>query len=387
MQEVLKIEKLLLTLMLLTAYIYAEPICTSVDTEAIKNLHSKATKELKLFTLAHEESSILCEAIVNSDKAVVVATYQGQDGNESLADGYLLSIVVAVVSGENGKILQSTFLKDIATSDAVEVKKLSIDTKTYSQLSKYQPFGIRIEQGVYVTQGHAMSQEYLTLFESRKNAIDTLLYNYELDGDYMMCEDYRICSGNTVKYEITAACKMHNHCPIAIKTLSMPYYILPITDEEPIEKSFAESSSRTLTFKKGKYVQVKTNSSKGANKKLTFDEVEKGAKNAKHYSCYTLAELIYDPLYNEEKFKKVAQLNDIAYYLQKSGNNLEAVMLLEVLLKKFPNRTVAYYNLADAYWELGRKKEAKAMYETYVKQMRANGKEKRIPKVILERVR
>ena len=381
-------KKLLLTLMLLTAYIYAKPICTSVDTEAIKKLHSKATKELKRFTLPREESSILCEAIVNSDKAVVVATYQGQDGNESLADGYLLSIVVAVVSGENGKILQSTFLKDIATSDAVEVKKLSIDTKTYSQLSKYQPFGISIEQGVYVTQGHAMSQEYLSIFESRKNSIDTLLYNYELDGDYMMCEDYHICSGNTVTYEIMAACKTHNHCPMAIKTLSMPYYILPITDdEEPIEKSFAESSSRTLTFKKGKYVQVKTNSSKGANKNLTFDEVEKGAKNAKHYSRYTLAELIYDPLYNEEKFKKVAQLNDIAYYLQKSGNNLEAVMLLEVLLKKFPNRTVAYYNLADAYWELGRKKEAKSMYETYVKQMRARRKGKRVPQIVLERVR
>ena len=57
--------------------------------------------------------------------------------------------------------------------------------------------------------------------------------------------------------------------------------------------------------------------------------------------------------------------------MQKSGNNLEAVMLLEVLLKEFPKRTVAYYNLADAYWELGRKKEAKRMYATYVHQMKA----------------
>ena len=381
-------KKLLLTLIILTLHSYAKPTCTPVEREAIKKLYSKETKELKLFTLRYEENSVLCEAIPNSSKAVVVATYQGQDGDESLDDGYLLSIAVAVVDGENAKVLQSKFLKNIATSDAVEVKKLTIDTKTYRHLSKYQPFGIKIEQGVDVSQSHAMYQEYLSIFESRENAIETLLYNYELEGDYMMCEDYRVCSGSTVEYEITAPCKAHNYCAVNIKTLRKPYYILPITDdEEPLEKPFAESHSKTLIFQNGKYVQTKRENGENSNKKLTFDEVEKGAKNAKHYSRYELAELIYEPLYTVGKFKKVTQLNDIAYYMQKSGDNLEAVMLLEVLLKEFPERTVAYYNLADAYWELGRKKEAKRMYATYVQQMKAKGKEKKIPKVVLERGR
>jgi len=79
--------------------------------------------------------------------------------------------------------------------------------------------------------------------------------------------------------------------------------------------------------------------------------------------------------------------NNIAYYLQKSGKNREAVYLLQKIVSKFYYRAVAYYNLGDAYWALGQKKKAKKMYEIYVKQMKARGKGKRIPKILKERVR
>jgi len=84
--------------------------------------------------------------------------------------------------------------------------------------------------------------------------------------------------------------------------------------------------------------------------------------------------------------KTLTPYNNIAYYLQKAGANEEAVYLLEKIIEKFPKRTVAYYNLGDAYWALGWKEEAKKVYETYVKQMIAKGKEKRIPKVIKQRI-
>ncbi len=83
--------------------------------------------------------------------------------------------------------------------------------------------------------------------------------------------------------------------------------------------------------------------------------------------------------------KTLTDYNNIAYYLQKAGTNKEAVYLLEKILEKFPNRTVAYYNLGDAYWELGEKKRAKKAYLTYVEMMKAKGKEKRIPKVVKDR--
>jgi len=84
--------------------------------------------------------------------------------------------------------------------------------------------------------------------------------------------------------------------------------------------------------------------------------------------------------------KNVVNLNNIAYYLQKAGSNKEAVYLLEKILKKYPTRTVAHYNLADAYWALGDKKKAVASYKTYIEQMKEKGKTKRIPKIVKERV-
>ena len=74
--------------------------------------------------------------------------------------------------------------------------------------------------------------------------------------------------------------------------------------------------------------------------------------------------------------------NNIAYYLQKANANKEAIYLLKKILEKYPNRTVAHYNLADAYWAIDDKKKAKEHYNIYIKQMKAKGKAKRIPKVV-----
>jgi len=83
--------------------------------------------------------------------------------------------------------------------------------------------------------------------------------------------------------------------------------------------------------------------------------------------------------------KNLTKYNNIAYYLQKANANKEAVYLLEKILEKYPNRTVAHYNLADAYWELGEKKKAISSYRTYMEQMKEKGKTKRIPKVVKQR--
>lgn len=83
----------------------------------------------------------------------------------------------------------------------------------------------------------------------------------------------------------------------------------------------------------------------------------------------------------------LSNYNNIAYYLEKAKAYNEAIYLLEKILEKFPNRTVAYINLGDAYWGLGDTEKAKAAYQTYIKQMKESGKEKKIPKVILERVK
>ena len=84
--------------------------------------------------------------------------------------------------------------------------------------------------------------------------------------------------------------------------------------------------------------------------------------------------------------KTLTSYNNIAYYLQKAGANEEAVYLLEKIVAKFPNRTVAYYNLGGAYWALGEKAKARKAYTTYIEQMCHKGLQKKIPEEVFNRV-
>ena len=80
----------------------------------------------------------------------------------------------------------------------------------------------------------------------------------------------------------------------------------------------------------------------------------------------------------------LVKYNNIAYYLQKIGAYKEAVYLLERIIEKYPNRTVAYINLGDSYFKDNKKEKAIKNYIIYVKQMKENNKEKRIPKRVLD---
>ena len=79
----------------------------------------------------------------------------------------------------------------------------------------------------------------------------------------------------------------------------------------------------------------------------------------------------------------LTKYNNIAYYLQKAGANKEAIFILEKILSKYPNRTVAHYNIADAYWDTNDKEKAIKHYKIYVKQMKQKGKQKKIPNKII----
>ncbi|MFV0531847.1 MAG: tetratricopeptide repeat protein [Flavobacteriales bacterium] len=82
----------------------------------------------------------------------------------------------------------------------------------------------------------------------------------------------------------------------------------------------------------------------------------------------------------------VERLNDLSYYLEQSGHYEQATILLEKIIKQFPERVVAYLNLADAYWGLGNQEKAKENYRKYISMMKAQGKDlKKIPRRAYER--
>lgn len=100
---------------------------------------------------------------------------------------------------------------------------------------------------------------------------------------------------------------------------------------------------------------------------------------------------ICSPRYYLDKYiyldKELVKSNDMAYFFEQAKYYKEAIYMLEKILEKYPNRTVAYYNLGDAYWELEEKEKAIEAYQTYINQMNEQGKSKRIPQAVKDRVK
>ena len=87
---------------------------------------------------------------------------------------------------------------------------------------------------------------------------------------------------------------------------------------------------------------------------------------------------------NSIKKSNLVKYNNIAYYLEKAGAYKKSIYILERIIEKYPNRTVAYINLGDSYLKDGNKEKAIENYKIYVKQMKDKNKEKKIPKRVLE---
>lgn len=85
--------------------------------------------------------------------------------------------------------------------------------------------------------------------------------------------------------------------------------------------------------------------------------------------------------------KDIVGYNNSAYYLEQKGFYQSAIYLLTKIIEESPNRTVAYINLGDAYWGLKVTDQAKQAYQKHIELMKANGKENKIPKRILDRIK
>ena len=120
--------------------------------------------------------------------------------------------------------------------------------------------------------------------------------------------------------------------------------------------------------------------------KVTYNlkEILKSVKSKKSLSAKNI-----DALLKEVKIdsKSVTTYNDIAYYLQKNKYHKDAILILQHLLDRYPNRTVAYLNMADSLYELNKKDSAKSYYINYTRWMKFYNKENKIPKYVLKRIK
>jgi hypothetical protein len=85
--------------------------------------------------------------------------------------------------------------------------------------------------------------------------------------------------------------------------------------------------------------------------------------------------------------KYVSALNDYGFFLQESGQNDKAVKILSLVVSTDSKRTVAYLNLADAYWAINKQQFAIDNYSQYKKLMTDVGKADKIPIRVKERLK
>lgn len=81
--------------------------------------------------------------------------------------------------------------------------------------------------------------------------------------------------------------------------------------------------------------------------------------------------------------------NDLAYYLSENGKSLEACIILDSIVKKYPDRVVAQLNFADALWDLNGgeyRRRSIIHYRMYLEKMKAANKESLIPQRVGVRV-
>lgn len=96
----------------------------------------------------------------------------------------------------------------------------------------------------------------------------------------------------------------------------------------------------------------------------------------------------YDLAYELSKVIKnenVELINNFAFYAEKYGQPIPAIIILNGIIDKQPNRVVAYLNLADAYWDVKDFGSAKNKYKKYIELMREAGKGGKIPTKVFDR--
>lgn len=126
--------------------------------------------------------------------------------------------------------------------------------------------------------------------------------------------------------------------------------------------------------------EIKKYLADGKNSKLFYNKLPPSEENRKPIP----PDLIFE-LGTAITKSNVEALNDYAFYMQQSGNNVLAANLLEQIHNQFPQRVVTTLNLADSYWALDMKDSACHLYGEYRKRMMAIGKKDRIPKHVTPR--
>ncbi|WP_024870785.1 tetratricopeptide repeat protein [Tolumonas lignilytica] len=170
--------------------------------------------------------------------------------------------------------------------------------------------------------------------------------------------------------------KSTNDLPMnfSVKRYSCCVYLSSFNDKQISMKVDDEVTTKNAINEDFKFV---TN----ALRKKQFDVLfSKNAENPKlipYDFAYELTKII--------KKENIGMLNDYAFYAEKYGQPIPAIIILNGIINRDPERVVAYLNLADAYWDIKSFDSARTKYKKYIELMKKEGKENKIPSIVFER--
>jgi hypothetical protein len=85
--------------------------------------------------------------------------------------------------------------------------------------------------------------------------------------------------------------------------------------------------------------------------------------------------------------ENINKINDFAFKLE-NINPVVSINVLQKILQKYPDRVVAYLNIANSYWNSGKKDQAIENYKTYLSLMKSQKKDlNKVPKYVRERIK
>lgn len=88
------------------------------------------------------------------------------------------------------------------------------------------------------------------------------------------------------------------------------------------------------------------------------------------------------------KISNVESANNQAFNLEKIGANQQSKILLEQIIRQFPDRIVAYLNLADVLWKIQDQNQAKINYTKYLSLMKSQNKNlSKVPQRVYDRIK
>ena len=357
-------QKTVLLILLLTTLLFSETNCKVYSQEVVKTLKSKYAKDIKD---DYKLGVPICSDIEKENKSILTLPYSVGD-----EDVYSLSLILAIVDNKSKKVEQSYFHKDIASSDAIYISSVKLDG------SLYKKSVLQLIISFYgSSRANPFSLETLFLYQIKKKRLKPILENLtvsRMNGENDMCNYFdashnyewlnkkRFRLGSDIKFEHQYGYE-ESYCK----------------DESKEEHWEVKLEPKRLTFKDGRYVVA-------GKEKPVFDlkEIDKSCKKGLKYKMVVLKAMLFE---NPLLKSNLREYNNIAYYLQQSKHNREAIFLLEKIIDYFPKRVVAYLNLADAYWGSSNHNKAIKSYREYVKLMKRKGLKNKIPAYVIKRLK